>query len=71
MIGHSLIKINPAVRRLHQTGTLFKGDYSHLTLTFFGKPNCGLCDAAKEVIDDVLTENRDLTVAKIKLKQLI
>ena len=22
-------------------------------LTFFSKPNCGLCDQAKEVIDDV------------------
>ncbi|CCF58300.1 hypothetical protein KAFR_0E01460 [Kazachstania africana CBS 2517] len=30
-------------------------NYANLKLTFFHKPNCGLCDVAKEVIDDVLS----------------
>lgn len=68
MSRRTLMRFTPAIRRFHQNRPLCNGGYSHLKLTFFGKPNCGLCDEAKEVIDDVLTENKDYSIAKEKMK---
>lgn len=40
------------IRTIHYSRQLLK--YTDVKLTFFSKPNCGLCEEAKEVIDDVL-----------------
>lgn len=39
-------------------------------MTFFGKPNCGLCDSAKEILDDVLEENKEFNTLTRKLKYI-
>ncbi|CAI4038148.1 hypothetical protein SMKI_04G4880 [Saccharomyces mikatae IFO 1815] len=39
------------LRTIHTSRVLLHD--AEVKLTFFSKPNCGLCDQAKEVIDDV------------------
>ena len=63
-----ILKLNPLRRQFCNSNILLNGNYSHLKLTFFGKPNCGLCDNAKEVIEDVLNENEELSKARITME---
>lgn len=49
-------------------------NFSNVKLTFFSKPNCGLCEAAKEVLDDVLTSeefvNESIPVKNININDI-
>lgn len=63
-----ILKRNPLRRQFYDSRALLNGGYSHLKLTFFGKPNCELCENAKEVIDDILNENEELFKDRIDIK---
>lgn len=67
-MSKSILKIYPLRRQFCSSNILWNGNYSHLKLTFFEKPSCGLCDNAKEVIDDVLNENEEFSKAGIAMK---
>ncbi|CUS23710.1 LAQU0S11e02520g1_1 [Lachancea quebecensis] len=51
------------IRRFHAATAL--GNYAHVNLTLFSKANCGLCDKAKSVLSQVLTEK---PYADVKVK---